>query len=174
MLLLAEWSTLAAALGGSTIGAAAAMVGAYFTLHGTTLNVRYQEREAGRARLLDAAGEFHDRYHAVYLPIEAWKITELYQTEETREQLEEVGPRLIKAAEQIALLLGPDSDASAAARQVEGLLQQSAARIQTVPIDAEERDAVLDELTESLSQVYYAHEAFLRAVHSQAQPASAT
>jgi hypothetical protein len=62
--ILADWATAVAAIGGALIGAAAGLVAGYLTFKGALMGIRSQEREAWRSRQIEAAQTFLDKYTA--------------------------------------------------------------------------------------------------------------
>ena len=60
--ILADWATAVAAIGGALIGAAAGLVAGYLTFKGAKMGIRSQEREAWRSRQIEAAQTFLDKY----------------------------------------------------------------------------------------------------------------
>ena len=60
--MLPAWATVVIALGGAAIGAAAGVIGSYFTLRGARLQIEHEEREAWRSRLVAAAERFLESY----------------------------------------------------------------------------------------------------------------
>ena len=61
-MILADWATAVAAIGGALIGAAAGLVAGYLTFKGAKMGIRSQEREAWRSRQIEAAQTFLDKY----------------------------------------------------------------------------------------------------------------
>jgi hypothetical protein len=60
--ILADWATAVAAIGGALIGAAAGVVAGYLTFKGALIGTRSQEREAWRSRQIEAAQTFIAEY----------------------------------------------------------------------------------------------------------------
>jgi hypothetical protein len=107
---LPAWATVLIAIGGSLIGAAAGVVGAYFTLRGASLTIRHQEREAWRTRLIDAAQEFAKAYAAfavLLFPATATPDASFEAPDDIFTLLQ----RLEEASTGVALVFGPDSEA---------------------------------------------------------------
>jgi hypothetical protein len=118
--MLPAWGTVVIALGGAAIGAAAGVIGSYFTLRGARLQIEHEEREAWRSRLVAAAERFlesYERASRVYgdLSEEVVNAREegrsLGDEEESIAQTERLTRGLLSALTELALVFGPDSDA---------------------------------------------------------------
>jgi hypothetical protein len=174
MLLLAEWSTLVAALGGSVIGATAAMIAGYFALRGTTLNVRYQEREAWRGRLIEAATDFSAKYHETVVLMARWVDEEGDEEgDEARtkrlEEIRESGRTAVASETLLALLFGPESPPANAATQITAATTRAARRMRDFPDNGDQ--AARREIFDALD-IDEVHETFLRGVHALVRPMS--
>jgi hypothetical protein len=170
VLLAAEWATLLAALAGSAIGATAAIIGGYFTLRGTTLNVRYQEREAWRTRLIAAATAFHDDYTKTMTAGAFWVFQPDLRSDERRRALEDAGMAAVKSGTLVELLFGSDSAAGRAADDLTNRLSQAAGLMPKESADVQTQQAAESAVAEKMEEVEKAHKAFLIAVHAEVHP----
>lgn len=118
--MLPAWATVLIALGGAAIGAAAGVIGSYFTLRGARLQIEHEEREAWRSRLVAAAERFLESYERashVYgeLSMEVVDAHEkgrsLGDEAASIAQTERLTRDLLSALTELTLVFGPDSDA---------------------------------------------------------------
>lgn len=114
------------AIGGSVVGASAAVIVGYFALRSARLTVRQSEREAWTTRLLAAAKEFGD--HSAAAQESVTKV--LNKSPLTQDDIESMNDRALETVRSfttIQLIFGPGSRATESARAVFAYLSESVA-----------------------------------------------
>jgi hypothetical protein len=173
--ILADWATAVAAIGGALIGAAAGLVAGYLTFKGALMGIRSQEREAWRSRQIEAAQTFNDKYTAF-----VDKIAEGFEGGDPG--LRQLGAMraantdAVRAGTLVTLLFGQDSKVNEAAGAITSGTS-NAVRIVREFVDAD--DATTRELLklglpgrlqEALRLTSEASASFLRLVHAAISP----
>jgi hypothetical protein len=165
---LPAWATIVIALGGSAIGATAGVVGAYFALRGAMLNIRYEEHEAWRNRLIEAAKTFSGTWTEVGFLLIPVILQEAPQDldELAQEKLEATSTRFFEAATVVALLFGDDSPAGRAAFEASESFADAVGEARNLARkDADARAKAGKWAGERIDASYNAHTTFLHAAH---------
>jgi hypothetical protein len=169
--ILADWATAVAAIGGALIGAAAGLVAGYLTFKGALMGIRSQEREAWRSRQIEAAQTFLDEY-TTFLG----KIAEgvggggelglpQYRA------INAANVDAVRAGTLVTLLFGEGSKVNQAADTITTGTSAAVGLVrQLVDADATKREGLKESLQETLRSGNEASSSFLRLVHAAIRP----
>jgi hypothetical protein len=169
--ILADWATAVAAIGGALIGAAAGLVAGYLTFKGALLGIRSQEREAWRSRQIEAAQTFLAEYTTVLETIakSVWGGGDL--------GLRQYGDIIaanadaVRAGTLVTLLFGEDSKVNKAADTITNGTSEAVAIVRKLlDADATTREELEHRLQATLRSGNEASSSFLRLVHAAIRP----
>jgi hypothetical protein len=169
--ILADWATAVAAIGGALIGAAAGLVAGYLTFKGALMGIRSQEREAWRSRQIEAAQTFLHEY-ATFLG----KIAEGVGGGEDlglpqHRAISAANVDAVRAGTLVTLLFGEDSKVNEAANTITNGTSAAVALVRAlVDADAATREVLKNSLQETLRSGNEASASFLRLVHAAIRP----
>ena len=175
-MILADWATAVAAIGGALIGAAAGLVAGYLTFKGAKMGIRSQEREAWRSRQIEAAQTFLDKYTAFL-----GKIAEVFAGggDPGLRQLRVMvaaNEDAVRAGTLVTLLFGQDSEVHESA---DAVTRSTSEAVKTVRYFVDAKDATTrallklglnDALNDALRPGNDASASFLRLVHAAIRP----
>ena len=170
-MILADWATAVAAIGGALIGAAAGLVAGYLTFKGALMGIRSQEREAWRSRQIEAAQTFLAEYTTVLEKIAGgvWGGGDL-----GLQQYGEViaaNADAVRAGTLVTLLFGADSKVHEAADTITNGTSYAVGIVRDlVDADATRREQLEESLQEVLRSGNEASSSFLRLVHAAIRP----
>ncbi len=169
-MILADWATAVAAIGGALIGAAAGLVAGYLTFKGALMGIRSQEREAWRSRQIEAAQTFLDKYTAVLGKIaEVWGGGDLGLPQ--YRAISAANVDAVRAGTLVTLLFGEDSKVNEAADTITTGTATAVMLVRLlVDADATTREELEKSLQEALRPGNEASSSFLRLVHAAIRP----
>jgi hypothetical protein len=173
-MILADWATAVAAIGGALIGAAAGLVAGYLTFKGALMGIRSQEREAWRSRQIAAAQTFLDKYTAfldkIAAGFEGGDDPGLRQLGAMRA----ANTDAIRAGTLVTLLFGQDSKVNEAADAItsgtSAALGIVRALVGTDVTDVTKREVLKQSLEVALRSGNEASSLFLRQAHAAISP----
>lgn len=169
--MLPAWATVAVALGGSALGAAAGVFGSYFTLRTTRLSIRHSEAEAWRTRLIEAAQGFSE---AITATTSVFYLLLGDPTTISEERVEKVEHHLLDAALQamrIGLLFGDDTAAAESAQETGNHLADALGKFRyALKLSPTVRVGALDAVRKTVDLADEAHDKFMRAAHAAIRP----
>jgi hypothetical protein len=167
---LPAWATVAVVLGGSALGALAGVVGSYFGLRGARLNIKHEEQQAWKSRLIEAAEQFlAARDNATKKITEAWR--EIAQATDEgssgidlqmlRKPADDAVLALVPTVIRVRLLFGVDSDAARMADEIYTYM------VSLTWFDSPDPDGVAN-----MHRAVEVGHNFLRAVHAAVAPSN--
>lgn len=178
--MLPAWATVAIALGGAAIGALAGVLGSWFALRATRLDIRQRTTEAWRSRLIEAAEHFLAANTVLFqkldLAIRALRRNEPEAPARVDEALgafTECTPKALR----VGLLFDPGSPSACAVQETLDHLGQCLKRL-TGPLAPDEfapgeseNDARIRQANECLRKANQSQQEFQEAANAEIRPA---
>lgn len=170
-MIVADWATAVAAIGGALIGAAAGLVAGYLTFKGALIGIRSQEREAWRSRQIEAAQTFLDEYTAFLGKIAQGVGGAGDLGLQQYGAISAANVDAVRAGTLVTLLFGEDSQVHEAADTItRGTSAAVGIARALVDADATKREVLKQSLQEALRSGNEASSSFLRLVHAAIRP----